>query len=136
MHKLIYFLFFTIIAYGVYNSQKKQPKPTTEEECKICKAKNIKDTKSYIIDVINNGSNQFSFKGGVMEGGYIPKEDAPKVACYVMTLSGNECDYPKDAYLFFTSSCAGCHGEDGKGLHGSYPDLTQKTLLGISKLKH
>jgi hypothetical protein len=103
-------------------------------ECKVCKTKKLKDTKdtkSYIIDVINNGSNQFDFKGGVMEGGYIPKEDADKVACFVLTLSGKKCDYPKDAHLFFTSSCAGCHGEDGKGLNGSYPDLTKDKLLGM-----
>ena len=134
MHKLIYLLFFIIIIYGVYNSQKEKTKPKINQECKVCKTKKlkvIKDTKSYIIDVINNGSNQFDFKGGVMEGGYIPKEDAKKVACFVLTLSGKECDYPKDAHLFFTSSCAGCHGEDGKGLNGSYPDLTKDKLLGM-----
>jgi len=134
MHKLIYLLFFIIIIYGVYNSQKEKTKPKIHQECKVCKTKKqkvIKDTKSYIIDVINNGSNQFDFKGGVMEGGYIPKEDAKKVACFVLTLSGKECDYPKDAHLFFTSSCAGCHGEDGKGLNGSYPDLTKDKLLGM-----
>jgi hypothetical protein len=134
MHKLIYLLFFIIIIYGVYNSQKEKTKPKINQECKVCKTKKqkvIKDTKSYIIDVINNGSNQFDFKGGVMEGGYIPKEDADKVACFVLTLSGKECDYPKDAHLFFTSSCAGCHGEDGKGLNGSYPDLTKDKLLGM-----
>ena len=134
MHKLIYLLFFIIIIYGVYNSQKEKTKPKINQECKVCKTKKLKvtkDTKSYIIDVINNGSNQFDFKGGVMEGGYIPKEDAKKVACFVLTLSGKECDYPKDAHLFFTSSCAGCHGEDGKGLNGSYPDLTKDKLLGM-----
>jgi hypothetical protein len=135
MHKIIYLLFFIIIIYGVYNSQKDKTEPITKQECNICKRKKtkaIKDTKAYIIDVINNGSDQFNFKGGVMEGGYIPKEDAEKVACYVLTLSGKECDYPKDAQLFFTSSCAGCHGEDGKGLNGSYPDLTKDKLLGMS----
>jgi hypothetical protein len=134
MHKLIYLLFFIIIIYGVYNSQKEKTRPKINQECKICKTKKLKvinDTKSYIINVINNGSNQFDFKGGVMEGGYIPKEDADKVACFVLTLSGKECNYPKDAHLFFTSSCAGCHGEDGKGLNGSYPDLTKDRLLGI-----
>ena len=93
MHKLIYLLFFIIIIYGVYNSQKEKTKPKINQECKVCKTKKqkvIKDTKSYIIDVINNGSNQFDFKGGVMEGGYIPKEDADKVACFVLTLSGKE----------------------------------------------
>jgi len=91
--------------------------------------------KAYIIDVINNGSRQFNFKGGIMEGGFASKEDAPKIACYVMSLSGRECKepYPKDAQMFYSSICAGCHGMDGKGLGGSYPDLTRPKLLGIEK---
>jgi len=91
--------------------------------------------KAYIIDVINNGSRKFNFKGGIMEGGFASKEDAPKIACYVMSLSGRECKepYPKDAQMFYSSICAGCHGMDGKGLGGSYPDLTRPILLGIEK---
>jgi len=91
--------------------------------------------KAYIVDVINNGSKQFSFKGGIMEGGFASKEDAPKIACYVMSLSGRKCKepYPKDSQLFYSSICAGCHGMDGKGLGGSYPNLTRSKLLGIEK---
>ncbi len=66
-----------------------------------------------------------------MEGGYILKEDAKKVACYLLTLSGEECDYPKEAVMIFTSSCAGCHGVDGKGIKNTYPDLTKKEFLGM-----
>lgn len=89
--------------------------------------------KQYIIDVINHGSNSFDFKGGVMEAGFANPEDAPKIACYVLSLSGKQCDtpYPKDAAMFYTSICGGCHGDDGKGLNGNYPDLTRKKLLGI-----
>ncbi len=92
-------------------------------------------TKAYIIYVINHGSEQFNFKGGVMEGGFASPEDADKIACYVMELSGKKCEkpYEKNAVMFYTSNCAGCHGEDGKGLHGTYPDLTRKRLLGIEK---
>ena len=70
-----------------------------------------------------------------MEGGYIPKEKAKDVACYVYELSGKKCTkpYSKDASLYFTSSCAGCHGTDGKGINGTYPDLTKNPLLGIKK---
>jgi len=91
--------------------------------------------KNYIVNVIKHGSNQFDFKGGEMEGGFISSKDAPKVACYVMTLSGrkNKEACPKDAAMFFTSVCGGCHGNDGKGLGGTYPDLTRKPLLGIEK---
>ncbi len=89
----------------------------------------------YIVKVIEKGSHQFDFPGGTMEGGYLSADLAPRVACYVMELGGHPCphSYPKDAAMYFSSVCAGCHGSDGKGLHGSYPDLTRPTLLGIEK---
>jgi len=93
-------------------------------------------TKAYIVHVINHGSRQLHFKEmEVMEGGFISKEDAPKVACYILSLSGKACKtpYPKEAVMFYTSVCGGCHGNDGKGVGGSYPDLTRKRLLGIEK---
>ena len=92
-------------------------------------------TKKYIINVINHGSDQFDFNGGEMEGGFASPKDAEKIACYVLELSGKKCEkpYEKDAAMFYTSICAGCHGEDGKGLNGTYPDLTRKKLLGIEK---
>ncbi len=89
----------------------------------------------YIVRVIEEGSRRFDFPGGVMEGGYLSADLAPRVACYVMELGGHRCPhpYPKDAAMYYSSVCAGCHGADGKGLHGSYPDLTRSTLLGIRK---
>ena len=89
----------------------------------------------YIVRVIEEGSRQFDFPGGAMEGGYLSADLAPRVACYVMELGGHRCPhtYPKDAAMYFSSVCAGCHGSDGKGLHGSYPDLTRPLLLGIRK---
>ena len=93
-------------------------------------------TYRYILHVIEHGSDQLGFPGGVMEGGYLPADEAPRVACYVMELGGHKCphDYPKDAAMYFTSVCGGCHGDDGKGLHGAYPDLTRPRLLGIEKM--
>jgi len=45
--------------------------------------------KQYIVDVINHGSSQLAFKSDeVMEGGIALKEDAEKIACYVIELSG------------------------------------------------
>jgi len=91
--------------------------------------------QEYIISVINHGSNQFDFRGGEMEGGFAPPNEASRIACYVLELSGKKCTqkYEKDAPMFYSSNCAGCHGEDGKGLNGTYPDLTRKKLLGIEK---
>ena len=90
-------------------------------------------SKAYIIKVINHGSAILDFKGGIMEGGFASTEDAEKIACYVLTLSGKKCTtpYPKDAAMFYTSICGGCHGDDGKGLGGTYPDLTRAKMLGI-----
>ncbi len=152
MQKLIFFLFFLVILYGIYNAQKRgqvrRSQPTAA--CESCKAEERKraiieeelsqiDTPAYIVryieDVINHGSDTLGFKGGVMEGGYVAKEDAPKIACYVLELSGRKCPhpYPEDAAMFYTSVCGGCHGNDGKGLGGNYPDLTRKRLLGIER---
>jgi len=87
----------------------------------------------YIVDVINNGSNRLGFQKEGMEGGFIPKEKARDVACYVYELSGKKCSkpYAKDAALYFSSSCTGCHGRDAKGLNGTFPDLTKERLLGL-----
>jgi mono/diheme cytochrome c family protein len=89
----------------------------------------------YIVNVINHGSHGLGFPGGEMEGGYVPPDVAPDIACYVMELGGHRCPrpYSRKAQMYFSSVCAGCHGLDGKGLHGSYPDLTRPTLLGIEK---
>jgi cytochrome c553 len=93
------------------------------------------DVVAYIEDVINNGSNRLKVSKEIMEGGYIPKDKAKDVACYVYELSGKKCTkkYSKDAAMYFSSSCAGCHGIDGKGTNGAYPDLTRKRLLGIKE---
>ena len=89
----------------------------------------------YIVNVINNGSSVLKVSKESMEGGYIPKDMAKDVACYVYELSGKKCksSYSKDAAMYFSSTCAGCHGQDGKGINGAYPNLTKKRLLGVSK---
>ena len=96
----------------------------------------VKNTEAYIEHVINHGSYWLKYKGGVMEGGYISPKDAHMVACYVVHLSGRECKegYPKEAEMYFSSVCAGCHENDGKGLHGNYPDLTKKELDGLQRI--
>jgi len=87
--------------------------------------------KAYIIHVINHGSSQLHFKDDeIMEGGYAPSEDAPGIACYVLSLAGEQCAYPPEAAGYYSSICGGCHGDDAKGLNGTYPDLTRRPLLG------
>jgi len=144
---------FLILGYGLYNATQKstpkvEPKATesytehtqthhnshAQEELEQLHTNAY--TKQYIIQVINHGSSQLHFKKDeVMEGGYAPREDAPKIACYVMHFSGKSClsSYPPEAVGYYTSICGGCHGNDGKGLNGTYPDLSRPILLGIDK---
>lgn len=92
--------------------------------------------EQYIRHVIDHGSQQLHFKADeVMEAGFVSPGDAPKIACYVMKLSGKRCqtEYESDAAMFYTSVCGGCHGNDGKGLNGAYPNLTRSPLLGIER---
>ena len=149
---LAYIAVLIVLIYALYNAFMKDPKRVTHTpsstytiHTKAHTTAHIKDElrqihtnaylKNYIINVIIHGSKQFDFPGGEMEGGFASGADALKIACYVLELSGKACNepYEKDAAMFYSSNCAGCHGEDGKGLHGTYPDLTRKTLLGIDK---
>ncbi|WP_373030907.1 hypothetical protein [Sulfurovum sp.] len=149
--KVIPFLSILIVLlYALYNAQFRDPLKVDskkhkhyKEHIKTHKVLHYKDelsqintdeyTKQYIIQVINHGSTGLGFKGGVMEGGFANPEDAEKIACYTMTLSGRQCStpYAEDAPMFYTSICGGCHGNDGTGLGGSYPDLTKAKMLGI-----
>ncbi|MEA3456622.1 MAG: hypothetical protein U9R26_08950 [Campylobacterota bacterium] len=152
MNKLFIGLFLLAIGYGLYNAKQKESVSCTkcskedklpiDQTDKLAHLQNELSNihtaaylKEYIVTVINHGSSELGFKGGVMEGGYVSHEDAPKIACYVLEMSGKRCSerYPEDAAMFYTSVCGGCHGNDGKGLGGTYPDLTRKTMLGIEK---
>ena len=149
--KLAFIVIIIALLYGYNNAKKKELKPidirssynnpiqkysTLHYKNELKKLHTQAYLKQYIIDVINHGSSQLAFKSNeVMEGGIALEEDASKIACYVLELSGKKCKtpYPKDATMYYSSNCAGCHGDDGKGLHGAYPDLTLPTLLGIKK---
>jgi len=153
MQKIIPFLAMLIVlVYAVYNANFRHPEKADtkmhshyKEHIKVHKTTHYEDelsqinsdqyTKDYIIKVINHGSNSLDFKSGVMEAGFASPDDAEKIACYIMTLSGRKCknSYSEDAAMFYTSICGGCHGNDGKGLGGIYPDLTKTKMLGIER---
>jgi cytochrome c553 len=134
--KFVILVVILLIAYSLFNYLKSTKIASKVENIQVDsqaspKAKNIYD---YIVDVINHGSRGHNFKGGEMEGGYISKDDAKIVACYVLELRGEKCPkpYPKDlASGYFSSVCAGCHGNDAKGINGTYPDLTKKDYVGF-----
>jgi len=91
----------------------------------------------YIENVINRGSSQnLGYAYGDMQAGFADKDAAPKIAAYVVTLSGREpthAEWVKEGRTFYVSNCGGCHGEDGKGVHGTFPDLTRDPLAGIER---
>jgi len=154
-HTIPYFAVALILCYALYNATMREQAHnkahrstniTYQEHTAIHKHSHLEEemerlhtdsyTEQYIVNIINHGSAQLHFKKNeVMEAGFASKEDAPKIACYVMSFSGKKCKvpYPKDAVMFYTSICGGCHGNDGKGMNGTYPDLTRNRLLGIEK---
>ena len=149
--KLAFIIIIIALAYGFYNAKKRELKPiiaqsnytrhiqkhkTSHHEEELKKLHTAAYLKQYIIDVINHGSDQLEFKPTeIMDAGFASKVDAPKIASYILALSGKKDNtaYPKDAPMYYSSNCAGCHGEDAKGLNGTYPDLTKTKLLGIKK---
>ena len=149
--KLAFIIIIIALAYGFYNAKKRESKPiivqsnynkhieehpTSHYEEELKKLHTPAYLKQYIIDIINHGSNQLEFKPTeIMDAGFASKEDASKIASYILALSDTKygTTYPKDAPMYYSSNCAGCHGEDAKGLNGTYPDLTREKLLGIEK---
>ena len=129
------YIILLVLGYGVYlyankdknNSNKRFTVVNNIKVSKVEQNLSQEGIIGYIEYVINNGSNHLNFQKGGMEGGYVPKEKARDVANYVYELSGKKAKepYAKDASLFFSSNCAGCHGMDGKGIKGSYPNLTK-----------
>ncbi len=135
-------IILSVLVYGFANymshkARREKQVTDSKKTQKVYKNRELSQENivNYIIFVIKNGSNRFNFPGGSMEANYVPPEKAKDVACYVYELSGRKCKekYNKDAALYFSSNCAGCHGNDAKGLHGRYPDLTKKVLLGLKR---
>jgi hypothetical protein len=143
-----------VIAYGIYNTTFRHPTtpkpapshtytqhiqqhihvPHAEEE--LASLGTPAYVHDYITRIILHGSDTLHFnKDEAMDPGFASAEDAPRIACYVMTLRGETCDDPQieQAQGYYTSICGGCHGNDGKGTGGAYPDLTRKPLLGIDQ---
>ena len=121
---------------------KEQPK-ISDDITALKKELNELDTnayvEAYIVRIINEGSKGvLGFSGGVMDAGFVSPEDAPNVARYVMSLSKRQSSddaLGAKSELFYTSNCGGCHGNDGKGVGGAFPNLTLKRYVGLEKRK-
>ena len=93
-----------------------------------------KCTERYIELVINEGSDVLNLPAGPMDAGYSNREDAKKIAAYSVTLSGKQSPHPEyipEGNMLYNGNCGGCHGNDGKGLGGAFPDLTLPMLEGV-----
>ena len=98
----------------------------------------VSHLESYIQNIIKNGSTGLGYPGGDMDAGIAAPQDAKDIARYVVTLTGQKSsdDEKADkAVLFYTSNCGGCHGNDGKGIDGNFPNLTKTPYKGVIRLK-
>ena len=94
--------------------------------------------EKYILEVIRHGSNVLHYPSSPMDGGFVSDADAPAVAAYTVALTGKKSPHPErvqEGSLLFAGNCAGCHGSDGKGMGGAFPDLTRPELEGMALRK-
>ena len=75
-------------------------------------------SKSQVLYVIKNGSHNFKYPLGAMPAGLAQGKDAEDVAAYV---AGGLKGKAPTAW----ATCAGCHGQDGKGNGGTAPNLAE-----------
>ena len=138
-------LFFLSCSQSVEKKEELKQEPKKVETASLQKLEEeyaVIDTipylEAYIERIIIVGSSGLGFASGEMQGGFADISDAKKISHYVVTLAGKNCGnhkMAKKAQMYYTSNCGGCHGNDGKGLNGAFPDLTKPTLLGIKKRK-
>jgi len=91
--------------------------------------------QAHIEKVIANGSKGLGYPGGEMPAGLMAgasSADVKTVASYVakgMTGAGAEQ---------YNMYCASCHGEDGTGMYGTFPDLTKYGSVDftVQSVKH
>lgn len=83
-----------------------------------------------IMHVIQKGSKGLDYPLGEMPPVEMSTEDAKAVSAFVMSEISElkSTKYPaevaKGKEVFSTSGCTACHGEDGRGMDGSAPDLS------------
>ncbi len=84
-------------------------------------------SKYGVLDAIKNGSKGLGFPMGEMPAGLLSGEAAEKVAEYVA--GGMKGDQPAEF-----ATCAGCHGQDGKGMGGMAPNISEYGTPGFVKM--
>ncbi len=113
---------------------KREDRESLREE--LSKMDSAEYVEKYIQKVIKEGSNGHGYPGGEMQAELTDEETAKKISYFVVELTGRKSTHPdiaKKSQIFYTSNCGGCHGDDGKGLNGTYPDLTKEEYFGIKE---
>lgn len=83
-----------------------------------------------IINTIKHGSKGLDYPLGEMPPIEMSDADAKAVAAYVMAEisevknTKNPAEVAKGREVFVTAGCNACHGDDGRGMEGSAPDLS------------
>lgn len=156
--KIYYLVILTLISvlfYGCESESVINKEPGSHDSRSFAKAEHGQDTytelqhqydemesvaylEKYIENVINEGSDVLGLPAGSMAAGYSDPSDAPKIAAYVVSIAGkspSSPEYIQDGGLYYAGNCSGCHGSDGKGMGGAYPDLTLPLLDGLQLKK-
>ena len=139
---LIPLLLFIIALFSQKKSTQNSVPITQEEQHHFHHPKKIdpnctRCVEKYIEEVINKGSNIFHYPTSPMPGGTVSKEEAKKIAAFMVKMQGYKPSHPEwvqeGKYLFY-GNCTGCHSNGGRGKKGYFPDLSQKPLQGITIL--
>ncbi len=152
MKKLFLFALFGLFLIGCAEQQsvekerdikndKKSEKSSKQIDIKslkeeLSKMDSAEYVEKYIQKIIKEGSVGHGYPGGEMQAELVDEETAEKISYFVVELTGRKSTHPdiaKKAAIFYTSNCGGCHGDDGKGLNGTYPDLTKREYFGIKE---
>ncbi|HIP45778.1 MAG TPA: cytochrome C oxidase Cbb3 [Sulfurospirillum arcachonense] len=99
-------------------------------------------TELAIVDTIVKGSKGMGYPLGDMPAGMLDKESATAVAAYVFEKIA-KAGKSKNSDLVATGealwpTCAACHGQDGKGMSGSSPNISNygKPEFVVDVLNH
>ena len=143
MKKEIFLLLtVTLLLFGCSKQEESKKEVKTEKKVQIdidklkeeyLKLNTTEYIEKYIQKVIKNGLKGHGFLEE-MPGNIVDEKTAKLISYYVVELTGRKSTHPKEAktsQIFYTSNCGSCHGEDGKGIKNSAPDLTKKHYLGI-----
>lgn len=101
-----------------------------------------------IMNTIKHGGKGLNYSGGEMPAGLADEVSAKAIASYVMAeiSAVKKTAHPElvtQGKEMYNTLCASCHGEDGTGMFGTFPDLTKygtntftKEVLEKGKVGH